>query len=102
MKIIKRIVSLTIPLLVVGCTTLSEKAASVQFHSQMSNALDGCTRIAPLTVTINRFSIRSRDQISVALREAAADAGGDTVVALNMDETLTEYIQQGIAYSCYE
>ena len=84
-----------------GCTTISERAATVQFHTQLSNALDGCTRIAPVTVTVSRFALRQDDEISVALREAAANTGGDTVVALNRDETISEIIQHGISYKCY-
>lgn len=86
---------------ITGCTAISESAASVQFHSQLSNALDGCTRIAPVTVTVSRFALRSDDEISIALREAAAGTGGDTVVALNRDETLSDIIQHGISYKCY-
>jgi len=84
-----------------GCATISENAAHVQFHSQLSNALDGCTRIAPVTVRVSQFSIDSTSEISIALREAAAKTGGDSVVALNQDETLTEIIQHGISYKCY-
>lgn len=85
-----------------GCVAISDEAAKVQFHSQMSNALDGCTRLAPLTVSVSQFSLDSSSEISVALREAAARVGGDTVVALNQDETLSQIIQHGIAYKCYE
>ena len=85
----------------VGCVSISERASKVQFHSQLSNALDGCTRIAPLTVRVSQLSMDTDSEISVALREATADAGGDTAVALNRDETLTEIIQHGVAYKCY-
>lgn len=83
-----------------GCASISEEAANVQFHSQLSNALNGCTRIAPVTVRVSQFSLDSFE-ISIALREAAAKTGGDSVVALNRDETLTEIIQHGISYKCY-
>ena len=92
---------LIISCILISCASISEKAANVQFHSQLSNALDGCTKIAPLTVRVSQFSLDADSKISVALREAAAETGGDTAVALNRDETLTEIIQHGISYKCY-
>jgi len=86
--------------LLIGCTTISPKASHVQFHSQLSQALTGCKRIAPLSVTYTRLTATS-DTMSIKLREAAADVGADTVVALNQDETLTEVTVQGIAFKCY-
>ncbi len=97
-----RTVSLSlIAVALVGCVSISDEAASVQFHTQVSSALDGCERVGPLTVRVSQFSLSTGSEISVALREAAASIGADTVVALNYDETISEIIQQGIAYKCY-
>lgn len=101
MRIQKLVILLAIASILFGCTTISERAAKVQFHSQLSSALDGCKRIAPLVVRVSKFSLNTDTEINVALREAAAETGGDTVVALNQDGTLSEIIQHGISYKCY-
>ena len=84
-----------------GCASVSEKAARVQFHSQQSNAINGCKRLAPVTVKESRFKPSALDFLSVKLREAAADFGADSVVVLSSEETLTEIIVQGVAYKCF-
>lgn len=84
-----------------GCTTISEKASKIQFHSQLSQALDGCKRIAPVQAVESRFKPQATESLSVKIREAASDVGADSVVTLNMEETMTEVRLQGIAYKCY-
>jgi len=90
-----------------GCVTLSEKAKSVQVHSQVSNILNDCKRIGPVTATAS--SMLSADQAvqeaKVKIRENAADLGGDTVAILNTDVltsvTTWDASIQGIAFKCY-
>lgn len=90
-----------------GCVTLSQKAESVQVHSQVSNLLDSCKRIGPVSSTGS--SMLSPEQAvakaKVRLRESAADKGGDTVAILNTDNltnvTTWEAHMQGIVFKCY-
>lgn len=90
-----------------GCVTLSQKAQTVQVHSQVSNLLDDCKKIGPV-VGMGR-SMLSPDQAVVEakinLRENAADKGGDTVAVLNVDNitnlTTWEAHVQGIAFKCH-
>lgn len=88
-------------LVTAGCTTISEKASKIQFHSQLSQALDGCKRIAPVQAVESRFKPQAIESLRVKIREAASDLGADSVVALNMEETMTEVRLEGIAYKCY-
>jgi hypothetical protein len=84
-----------------GCATVSEKASRIQLHSQQSNAISGCKRLAPLTVKESRFKPQAFDILGIKLREAAADAGADSVVMLGSEETLTDLVVQGVAYKCF-
>ena len=82
-----------------SCANLSDKAANVQVHTQLSSTLDKCRKLGPVSA---RASVLAPDgELQVKLREMAADLGGDTVVFLHMDKTLTEERLQGIAYKCY-
>lgn len=91
----------TVALLTAACTTVSETALKVQVHTQISSVLDQCKRLGPVSAYHSSMILDSREALSVKLREASAALGGDTVVLLNIDETLTEARQQGIAYRCY-
>ena len=84
-----------------GCATLSEKAARVQMHRQQSTAIASCTRLAPVAVRESRFKPAAVDFLSVKVREAAADAGGDSVLVLGAEEALTEVVVHGVAYKCF-
>jgi hypothetical protein len=87
-----------------GClpapVVISQKAAQVQVHRQVSNLLDSCRKLGPVsgTVSINHDNSTDTD---VKIREATADMGGDTVVLLNLDITADDMVQQGIAFKCY-
>lgn len=104
----KAVVYCTVILLcITGCVTLSEKAKRVQVHSQVSNLLENCKRIGPVSATAS--SMLSPDQAAqeakVKIREEAADQGGDTVAILNTDIltslTTWEASMQGVAFKCY-
>ncbi len=90
-----------------GCVTLSQKAQTVQVHTQVSNLLDGCKKLGP--VVGQGKSMVSPDQAiteaKVNLRENVADKGGDTVAILNIDNitniTTWEAHVQGIAFKCH-
>lgn len=94
-------------LFMTGCVTLSEKAKNVQVHSQVSNLLNDCKRICPVSATAS--SMLSPDQAvqeaKVKIRENAADRGGDTVAIVNTDIltsiTTWDASIQGIAFKCY-
>lgn len=86
-----------------GCATLTDKAAKVQVHNQLSNLLDDCKKLGPVTAT-EKYLIDQDLAIETAeikLRENAADMGGDTVAILNRDILLTKITIQGIAFKCY-
>lgn len=90
-----------------GCVTLSQKAESVQVHRQVSNLLDSCKRIGPVS-SIGSSMLSDEQAVAeakVRLREKAADKGGDTVAILNIDVltniTTWEAHMQGIAFKCY-
>ena len=86
-------------ILLSSCASLSDKAANVQVHTQLSSTLDKCKKLGPI---LARASVLAPDgELQVKLREMAADMGGDTVVFLHLDKTLTEERLQGIAYKCY-
>lgn len=87
--------------LLYGCASISDKAAGIQVHTQISSALDKCKKIGPVSARVTSLQLSGPEELSVKLREAVADQGGDTLVLLNLDETLTELRQQGIAYRCY-
>lgn len=86
-----------------GCVTLSEKAARIQVHSQISNLLDSCKKLGPVTATATGFwhYEKSPQMAIVKLREEAADRGGDTVAILNTDKIFTGTIIHGVAFKCY-
>jgi hypothetical protein len=82
-----------------SCVNLSDKAASVQVHTQLSSTLDKCKKLGPV---LAKASVLAPDgELQAKLRDMAADLGGDTVVFLHIDRTLTEERLQGIAYKCY-
>lgn len=86
-----------------GCTTLSEKAAQVQVHGQVSNLLDSCRKLGPVTAAAPRVwgPDQAFREAKVRLRETTSDLGGDTVAILNTDTLLTEVTIQGRAFKCY-
>jgi len=87
-----------------ACATTSNKAAQVQVHSQVSNLLDECKKLGPVSATSDNLLVVDNTAITNAkniLREAAADRGGDTVAILNIDNSVQEVTIQGIAFKCY-
>lgn len=86
-----------------GCVSISEKAAKVQVHSQMSTLLDGCTKLGPVSSKGSRVVSQHHavETAKVGLREATADKGGDSVVILNTDTFSSEVVMQGVAFKCY-
>lgn len=91
-------------LITTACVTTSNKAAQVQVHSQVSNLLDGCKKLGPVSSASNNLLVVDNMAITNAknlLREAAADKGGDTVAILNIDNSVQEVTIQGVAFKCY-
>ena len=81
---------------VAGCVSMSEKAAKIQVHTQMSTLLNGCTKLGPVSSSSKWALVESLDHAvetaKVGLREATADKGGDSVVILNTDTFSTRVI----------
>jgi hypothetical protein len=84
-----------------GCASISDKAAPVQVHTQISSVLDKCKRLGPVTASTSSLSLESDTILQNRLREAVVDLGGDTLVLLNTDYYLTKDRQHGIAFRCY-
>jgi hypothetical protein len=80
---------------------MSNQAAAVQVHSQISSVLDGCTKLGPVTATTSQFQMDSNSALNAQLREATATLGGDSVALVHTDETLTQYVRHGIAFRCF-
>lgn len=97
---------LLIPLLLTGCAvTLTDKAANIQVHNQMSTLLNNCKNLGPVTGSAEDIMFgpdRAAVTAKVKLRELAADKGGDTVVIVNRDDlTGNKVVLQGTAMRCY-
>lgn len=90
--------------LLCSCATMTDKAAKVQVHSQVSTLLDSCKKLGPANATANNvvdvsFAIKEAKTLA---REKAADMGGDTLAIINIDLLSgTEATVQGIALRCY-
>ena len=88
-----------------GCASLTEKAAKIQVHSQMSTLLTACKVLGPVSANVSdpwlgRASAISKAKIKV--REETADKGGDTIVITNTDTFIGESATvQGTALRCY-
>lgn len=97
----KALPALTLLFLVAGCASVTEKAAPVQVHSQISSVLDKCKKLGPVNASVSSLSLAGSDELQIKLREATADLGGDTLVLLNIDESFTRSRQHGIAFRCF-
>ena len=89
-----------------GCgTTLTNKAAGIQVHNQMSSLVANCKNLGPVSAketSYNRGSDGAISEAKVRLREQVADKGGDTLVVLNTDVLgRWDASVQGTALRCY-
>ena len=99
--------TLVIALLTACGTTVSPEARKIQVHSQMSNLLDDCKKLGPVSGYANQFDNITGDPYQDAeynLRQTAHDTyQADTVVVINTDVSGTVgnvYEVQGIALDC--
>jgi len=103
----KRIATIALVLSLTGCaTTLTDKAAKIQVHSQMSTLLTACKVLGPVTgqgEDVWMGPNGSAPKAKVAAREAVADKGGDTLVITNTDlfDGGSKATVQGTALRCY-
>ena len=85
--------------------TLTDRAAKIQVHSQISTLLSTCQKLGPVTGYATATWSEPTMQAKIAAREKVADLGGDTLAITNLDETqsLTEYQStvHGVAMKCY-
>lgn len=91
-----------------SCTTLTDKAANIQVHSQYSTLLNSCKNLGPVNSAApgTWSEEHATGEAKVKLREAAADKGGDTVVVVNKDFVnvgllRSEVRMQGAALKCF-
>ena len=84
-----------------GCVTLSQEAAGVQVHSQVSGLLDGCTKLGPVTASTSAFQLSSESALEAALREETAKMGGDSVATVRYYDHMTSYSVQAVAFRCF-
>lgn len=104
----KRIATITLVLSLAGCaTTMPDKAANVQVHSQMSTLLSACKILGPVSGKgeASGFALAGSHVVAakIAARVQAADKGGDTLVVTNIDEFDggAKATVQGTALRCY-
>ena len=92
-----------------GCAvTLSEKAAKIQVHSQMSTILTKCKVLGPVSGEGAGIYSDGEQLAKNNAREKAADLGGDTLVITNLDRSIGKLfvkdphtVVQGSALLCY-
>lgn len=86
-----------------SCVSISDEAAQVQVHHQMSNLLAECKRLGPVTGQGSRAISYGHAQgtAEAEMRQSAAELGGDSVVILNTDAYTMRVVMQGIAFRCY-
>lgn len=103
----KLITILIFPLILTACAgprPFSQKAMSIQVHTQMSTILNDCKKLGPVSATgWDTFygGPWARRQAENVLRELAADRGADTVVRLNEDWNGSTHVTvHGMAFKC--
>lgn len=103
-----RLILAFVVMLLAGCaakTIVTDKAAAIHVHSQMSTLLADCKKIGPVTGTA-KASLVDYDELGlrakINAREKAADMGADTLVVTNIDylESPSSAIVQGVAMRC--
>ena len=91
-------------ILLSGCVTLSNEAATVMPHRQYSKLLDGCQPLGNVTCKLWNGGNGGQDWNSIVtttLRQAAYDQfGADAVVIMDVSVTWTYVYGSGIAYKC--
>lgn len=84
---------------------LTDKAANIQVHSQMSTLLSSCQKLGPVSATSKAVWSQPTVETKVLARERVADLKGDTLVITNIDETkdLSGFTTtvHGTAMKCY-
>lgn len=94
-----------------GCasTSLTDRAARVQVHAQMSTLLKSCKKLGPVSASAeSTFDFGGATIIPQAknnARDRVAELGGDTLVITNIDR-FSEFgkntaVAQGVALRCY-
>lgn len=109
MRISKKLLIAIGALFLAGCATptLTERAARVQVHTQMSTLLDSCKKIGPVSASADSTfdPVGIVTQAKNNARDAVAEKGGDTLVITNTDK-FQEFgkntaVAQGVALRCY-
>lgn len=96
-------------MLLSGCAaTLTERAARIQVHSQMSSLLNSCEKIGPVSGSVENALLGPdplASQAKANVRDAVAEKGGDTLVITNIDTfrgfAYNKVVVQGVALRCY-
>jgi len=88
----------------VGCSTISREAGQVALieSSNQLALVQHCRNIGNIDVEAGAFSRKGeRRKAFVALREAAAEFGGDTVLVTATDKVfMSKYVVYGRVYDC--
>lgn len=100
---------LPLALMLAGCAApqLTDRAASVQVHSQMSTLLASCQKLGPVRAVAHKYSLPSivQQQAENDARDQVARLGGDTLVITNTDHSQDlsghTYDVHGVALRCY-
>lgn len=96
-------------LMLTACATMTDEAAGVVVHSQMSNLLNDCKRLGDVSSTVNVIEHmdvgRATQQAANNLRDQAfREYGADSVALVNVDQgagTIASSVTvQGIAFRC--
>jgi hypothetical protein len=81
-------------------STPETPGTKIQVHTQLSAALQGCSRFGPVRSTVpRRLFVNSWPALESDLREQTAKLGGDTLVLLQLDEATNT--RHGMALKCY-
>ena len=87
--------------LLTACGSTPETPGTkIQVQTQLSAALQGCSRLGPVRSTVTkRLFVNSWPVMETELREQTARLGGDTLVFLQLDEATNT--RHGMALKCY-
>ncbi len=97
-----------------GCATkISDRAAKIQVHHQMSTLLSNCKKLGPVSSPSTEWTPTLRPDMAgldaeAKARDAVAELGGDTLVIINTDLYNGDFVGksskavvQGMAMKCY-
>ncbi len=113
-KLPKVILIASVAIVFTGCATkISDRAAKIQVHHQMSTLVSNCKKLGPVSSPSTEWAPTLRPDIAgsdaeAKARDAVAELGGDTLVIINTDLYNGDFVGksskavvQGMAMKCY-